>query len=107
MTVCIRVAETGNDLLTVNHSVKFLWDRLPLAWGLVKTDVSVCSNTFTVHDERYSALVTFRIEVIERHGIDALIIEITRIIETEILGTGDHNRRQQENGCKNVLHSNI
>ena len=50
-----------------------------------KADIAVGCYAVTMHDDAKTALMTFWIEIAERHHIDTLTIKITRIIQLELL----------------------
>ena len=85
VTAAVRIAEPCDDLVTIDDSFEFLRHRLPLTRSLIETDIAVSGNTLAVHNERDTSLMAFRIEIIKCHGIDSLAVEISTLIDLEVL----------------------
>ena len=92
----IRVTECGNNPIPLNLTAKLFRYRLPLPRSSLHTDISVRSNTLTVHNDADTTLMTFRIEIAKNHDISTTGIEIAVILQLERLCTYCLKAQEQE-----------
>ena len=81
----VGIAERGGDAVVAELPVELFRHRLPLSGGGFQSDVSIRCHAVSVHDDTYSSLVSFGIDVIKNHDVDSLVLEITGGCQLEVL----------------------
>ena len=78
MPFLIRIPEPGADTLFrgIHRTLQLFRNRLPLAGRGFKPDVTVCRDPFPVHQKTYATLMAFRVDILKRNHIHAVIAEI-------------------------------
>ena len=83
MAAGIRETKRGDDAITLHFASKLLWYRLPLSGRGVKPDVSVTGHAMSMHQDGDTALMAFRIKVVESHHVHPVLVEVAGIVNPE------------------------
>ena len=87
MAAGVREAESRNDTLTLHPAPKLFRNRLPLARGGVEADVTVAGDAMAVHQDGDAPLMPLGIEVVERHDVHSVLVEVAGRVDVEVLGS--------------------
>ena len=82
----VRIRERGGDGVGggIYAACVLLGHGLPLPWRRLQTNVAVGRHAYAILDDRNTALMAIRINVLERHDVNARRLKVFLLIETEI-----------------------
>ena len=94
----VRVRERGHDLASraAHFAAILLRHRRPLARRRLETYVAIRGDAHAVLHDRHAALMTVRIEILERHHVHAVAMEVVARGEHEGTLCGQHAAECEE-----------
>ena len=102
MAAGIREAQRRDDAVAFYLPVQLLRHRLPLPRGSVEANVAVAGHPVSVHQHGDTPLMPLRIEIVERHHVHPILVEVAGRVDVELglsadaCGEEQRRKRHQE-----------